>query len=285
MKTPYDAEVYLATNPGNGQRVIVKRHKPKFCDNSELLRRTETHVLLNHPCIVRILRFSLATHSTSPEIHTEYAECGSLQNVLAHVRRGAIPFFWHATGKSIIICGIVLGMLFVHRRGLMHNRLGPQHIMINALGRALIGGFDFFGLPSPREMTYLLREVLPRNELFTSAVDVAIFAVIVYQIIVSTPVNLPRTSHPHYLWPRSIVELPPIPDAYGKLMQRLCESCISQNPESRPSFADILDEFWRHDFALMPGANAALIRDYVCGVLLWEEQYAQSLQQIHPHGL
>jgi hypothetical protein len=51
------------------------------------------------------------------------------------------------------------------------------------------------------------------------------------------------------------------------------------DPASCPSFADILDEFRRNDFALIPGANAALIRDYVCGVLLWEDQYAQPLQQ------
>jgi hypothetical protein len=42
------------------------------------------------------------------------------------------------------------------------------------------------------------------------------------------------------------------------------------DPESRPSFESIFDEFRSNNYQLFPGADAAVIGEYVWGVLAWE---------------
>jgi hypothetical protein len=67
-------------------------------------------------------------------------------------------------------------------------------------------------------------------------------------------------------------EMPTIPDSCGPFMQGLIPRCWAMNPESRPSFEDILDEFRVNNFALFPAVDATAVREYVTGVLAWEAQ-------------
>jgi hypothetical protein len=137
-------EICLARNPADGPRVAVHCSSHNDFGGMWFKRNFQVYATLNHPCILRILGVARPTESTLAEIHTEYAEYESLENVLARVRRGSIPVFWNPTGKCIIICGIVLGMLSLHRHRVMHQSLRPDTIVINSLGRAHILGLGDF---------------------------------------------------------------------------------------------------------------------------------------------
>jgi hypothetical protein len=50
-------------------------------------------------------------------------------------------------------------------------------------------------------------------------------------------------------------------------MQSLIPRCWSTNPNDRPSFEDILNEFRSCGFAILPGADADVIRKAVSEVL------------------
>jgi serine/threonine protein kinase len=81
-----------------------------------------------------------------------------------------------------------------------------------------------------------------REEAYTSKVDVFSFGLILYEILVGTPVF--PDSMPPFPIMRQFFEgsMPPIPATCGQFMQQLIPRCWSMNPESRPSFAEILVE-------------------------------------------
>jgi serine/threonine protein kinase len=71
----------------------------------------------------------------------EWASNGSLSRAYRIIKTPQCPSFLKPTGLSIIICGIVLGMRFMHSRGFIHQDLKPSNILINDQGRVVIGDF------------------------------------------------------------------------------------------------------------------------------------------------
>jgi serine/threonine protein kinase len=110
------------------------------CDNAQFFRELEILIKLNHPCIVRILAFVVPNmsgwgdaHTGLDEIHTEFAENGSLQSVLKRGKEGRVPSFWNPLGIGIITCGMVLRMRFVHSSGFIHRDLSNSSVHYAAL--------------------------------------------------------------------------------------------------------------------------------------------------------
>jgi hypothetical protein len=61
-------------------------------------------------------------------------------------------------------------------------------------------------------------------------------------------------------------------------MQRLISRCWSLDPQSRPSFAEIVDELQLNNFDNFPGADPRVLREYITGILAWEAGYSLSQQ-------
>jgi serine/threonine protein kinase len=274
------AEVFLETDSANGQKVAVKYIFPTLFDQQTFLREIEALTKLHHPCVLSILGYVLPSGQQSAEIHTEFAESGSLAAVMKRAKSGSIPGFWNPTGKGIIISGVVLGMIYVHSEKYIHRDLKPMNIMINGKGRALIGDFgasryeDNESTQTPGSETgtvhYAAPELFQETIPYTNKVDVFSFGSILYEILVGSPVFDP--DEPPFPVMRVILagEMPPVPDSCGKYMQQLITRCWSKEPESRPSFPDIFEDFRAHNFAIFPDADGHMIRDYVCGILAWE---------------
>jgi serine/threonine protein kinase len=97
--------------------------------------------------------------------------------------------------KGIIICGLVLGMRFVHSQGIMHRDLKPSNILINDLGQTLIGDFgssryewdDATLTGGAGTVNYAAPEQF-RDEGTTNKVDIFSFASILYEIYVGSAV-------------------------------------------------------------------------------------------------
>jgi hypothetical protein len=73
---------------------------------------------LGHPCTV--LGFVVSSELTKLKIVRVYSPFGSLQEVFQ-----TAPPWWVATMKSIEVTGIVIGMQFVHRFGLLYLNVKP----------------------------------------------------------------------------------------------------------------------------------------------------------------
>jgi serine/threonine protein kinase len=275
--------VTLETDPMDGRKFAVKHISTVVLDKTAFFREIEVLTKLNHPCVLRILGWSFPSKSTDAEIHTEYAVNGSMRDVLERVQRGSKFNFWNATGKGIIICGIVLGMRFVHSHGIMHRDLEPSNILISDLGHALISDFgtsrsewdDATLTCETGTVNYAAPEMYCDEE-YTSKVDVFSFGLILYEILVGCAV-FPACMQPFPIMRQVLTgTMPAIPAKCGKFMQSLIARCWSMNPQSRPSFEAIFVELQLNGFDNFPDADPRVIREYVTGILAWEVRYELS---------
>jgi hypothetical protein len=103
-----------------------------------------------------------------------------------------------------------------------------------------------------------------------SKCDVFSFGLILYEILVGTPVFGRREPPLPVLRRVCSGAFPPIPPRCGEFMQRLICRCWAQKPGDRPSFEEILIEFRECDFDIVPDCRADEIRDFCDGILQWE---------------
>jgi serine/threonine-protein kinase len=181
--------VILMKDP-NGIQTFAIKHFHSDIPESAFMSELETLVKLNHPCILRIFGYVLPAKRSQAEIHMEWASNGSLSRAYRIIKTSQCPFFLKPTGLSIIICGIVLGMRFMHSRGFIHQDLKPSNILINDKGRVVIGDFG-----SSRNVNADITPVgagtlqyaapeLGEEVDWTSRVDVYSFGLILYELLV-----------------------------------------------------------------------------------------------------
>jgi hypothetical protein len=267
--------VFLVNDPRWHGTFAIKRFHPHISD-SLCMAEIEILVKLNHPCIVRILKYSLPTNSLQAEIQMEWAANGSLAGVLQLVRSGQPPPFWNPTGISIIVSGIVLGMRFMHSRGFIHQDLNPSNNLVNAEGKTLISDFgssrcesveitptssgtDQYGAP---EMCY--------DDDWTRQIDVYSFGLILYEILVGSPVFAEHEDPDELTEKQLLGYVPEMGSRVSPFMGQVIRTCLELNPSIRPSFDDILTKLETHDFEVLPGTDKATVREYVRAVTAWE---------------
>jgi serine/threonine protein kinase len=272
--------VFLVKDANGAGKFALKRFDRGKFDPSTLMREAETLAKLNHPCIVEIRSFLLPSETEPAEIHMEYAPNGSLDRILTLVRQGAKPSFWTPTGIGIIICGIVLGMRFMHSHNFVHQDLKPANFLLIVDGRTLISDFgtsrckavDHTPTHDTGTPYYAAPELYEEKER-TEKVDVFSFGLILYEVLVG------RAVFPKSLTPMDIIRLhragerPEIPDTVFPVMKMLIGKCWSPNSSERPSFNDIIQEITSNSFQVVPGAQRSQIGEYVQGVLDWEQMY------------
>jgi serine/threonine protein kinase len=272
------SSVTLARDPRTNRSFAVK-HMSASHEQFYLLQEVETLAKLNHPCIVRIYGWVLPEGHRTAEIHMEYAENKSLKDALHTLNRGDIPTFWNPTGIGIIICGLVLGMRFVHSRGIIHRDLKPSNILLGRKGRALVADFgtsqSVYEDRTPVEATihYAAPELFEDGAQITTKCDVFTFGLVLYEILARKPVFDCEWDPPFAVIRRLRArDLPAIPSGWGELMADLIPSCWNGDPAERPSFDEIFCSFERSAFEIVPEGNAKEIRDYCQAVLAWEER-------------
>jgi serine/threonine protein kinase len=272
------SQVRVDRDPGTGEQIAVKCLSGKDFDNISFIREVEVLAALNHPCVLRIVKCAFPRNGEPAEIRTEYAEQGSLEDVLKLGKMRRHTQFWTPTRIAIVICDMVLGLRFVHFREIVHRDLKPSNVLIRRNGRALIGDFGASRFKSDdATMTgveatvyYAAPELFVENAELTPKVDVWAFGLILYEIVAGFAV------FPSSLSPFEVIRQlrgqrrPVIPEECGEYLDNLIRRCWSHAPADRPSFDDILREFQAREFAIVPEANCHKIRGAVDGVLSWE---------------
>jgi serine/threonine protein kinase len=261
-------------------KAIAVKHFSSVSDTRIFLREVDIMVKLNHPCVLRILKWALPEHSTEGEIHTEFAPNGSLKSLLADVNAGQKPAFWNPTGIGILICSIVLAMRYIHSRRIIHHDLKPSNILINAKEYVWICDFGVshseddvatFG-STTGTLRYAAPEQFEESAICTTKCDVFTVGLILYEILAGTPVF--SLSEPHLVVMSRLrdMDLPDVPSGHGELMRSLIGHCWKHDPGQRPSFAEIFDQFTLANFEILPGVDRRRIRDFVNSILNWESR-------------
>jgi serine/threonine protein kinase len=271
------AIVSLAEPLDGTEPFAIKQFSSERFNESRFFREVETLIKLKHPCIPRLLRFALPSPYERAEIHMEYAHCGSLQSVLKDVALDSAPSFWNPTGISIIICGIVVGMRFVHSRNIIHHNLKPSNVLLKEEGYPLITDFGkarnaFYdctrsGLNGT--LQYTAPEMFSSSDT-TTRVDVFSFGSILYEMLVGASVFGLRVPLFEIVRRLKDHEMPDIPDTVPSSIQTLISRCWEFGPGLRPSFDDIMKTFEGNDFDIVPGADQGKVREYVLSLCAQE---------------
>jgi abelson tyrosine-protein kinase 1 len=272
------SRVRLVRDPATGKTIAVKYFSGPNLDRNGFIREVNFLAALNHPCVLRIIGWAFPEGSSCGEVHTEFAEQGSLADVLIRRQMESGGAFWTATRMAIVICDIVLGMRFVHLKRIIHRDLKPSNVLIQGNGRALIGDFGSSRLASDDAtlteqsgtVHYAAPELFDEFGELTDKVDVWAFGLILYEIVTGPAV------FPLSLQPFEVIrkmrrrDRPMIPEECGQYMEGLIGRCWSEDASTRPSFEEILGEFRSRQFAILPGVDCREIAGAVEGVLLWE---------------
>jgi serine/threonine protein kinase len=262
----------------------VKHFSAAF-DHALFLKEVETLAKLNHPCVLRILKWAFPGDAKEAEIHMEFAPGGSLETVLEQGTSGRTPAFWNSTGIGITICGIVLGMRYVHSRGIMHRDLKPSNILFDSNHRPLIADFgtswmindNATPLGSGTTVYYAAPEMYQDDVKCTTKCDIFSFGLVLYEILTGRPVfHAPELAFPVIRRLRA-GDLPELPEEHGPLMQKVVRKCWEMDPANRPSFQDILMWFEEQNFEILPTAHAIQIREFCTAVRAWENQAGISI--------
>jgi serine/threonine protein kinase len=150
---------------------------------------------------------------------------------------------------------------------------------VNEHGHALIGDFgtsrpvnyDATLTPDTGTVHYAAPEMYKESVHFSGKVDVFSFGLILYEILTGRPVFPPHMRPFPILGKVLKGDMPEIPVRLTPIMQTIIHSCWAMNPETRPSFAEVLKEIEMANFAIVPGADPDTIREFCAAVSAWEE--------------
>jgi hypothetical protein len=269
------SKVTVQRDPTTGKRVAVKHI---WFPTASFMMEVESLAKLNHPCILRIVGWRHPDSlGNAAQIHTEYAPNGSLARLLTD---SPSPLsISNATRTAIIICGIVLGMRYIHLSGLIHRDLKPANILLNEKHHPLIGDFgsSLFQADdvTPTFDSGTIRYAAPEQygeDAPTPKSDVFSFGLVLYELLVGSPVFSPSERSFSVIRRLRKGELPVVPGDCGFFMQELIARCWAHDPDVRPSFHQILWEICCVNFAILPNAAPNEIQDFCDAIVDWERK-------------
>ncbi|KAK8883863.1 hypothetical protein M9Y10_042963 [Tritrichomonas musculus] len=214
----------------------------KFFYEYELLNQ------LDHPNVVKTFGFCYGNRKQPPSILLEYCPFNLRDFILKRKLKDV--------DIVRIIVEICNAMKYVHQLGIIHRDLKPENILLSTTRKVKLSDFGISRLVTPETQTesytqgigtlqFMAPELLSKRAKYNEKVDVYAYGVVVYFIL--TGGELPNIS---------IIDVgngkkAKIPRTVNKFSQKLIYSCWSQNPNDRPSFAEIGDLIAKNGYALI----------------------------------
>jgi serine/threonine protein kinase len=273
-----DTVSVLVKDSDEGEVIVVKQLP--FLGSAEVAFEREVNALfqMHHPCVLS-LRFIILPQAPrsvtirgkhveqpgiGPRIATDFVGSHTLKSVLA-----SPPDWWTATRQSQSVMSIVLGMSYIHSRGLIHRDLKPANILVDNDHRIVIADFgssreyerDITATENVGTPLYRAPEVSGGS--YDQKVDVYSFGLILYEIVVgegilSTPEGCARAYETIRRKNRPI-----IPGGVLKGVRNLIELCWSGKAAERPSFSDIERELTKMNYAIVDGVDSIHVRKFI----------------------
>ncbi|KAK8892813.1 hypothetical protein M9Y10_030061 [Tritrichomonas musculus] len=221
----------------------------------DLSREVNILIKINHPSIIRFVGFSpINFHDEQkPVIVTEFLSNGTLYDIIELEKKGLSNKLWTDTRKLINIYGIAAAMSYLHAHNIIHRDLKPANILMDDFLFPKIADFGLSKIkyqnPSDDATQstiavkgtpiYMPPEVWSCAE-YTTSCDVYSYGIIVYEIITNNDpfkgFNSDQIKAKIQSGFRPKIDLIP-----SESYQRLIEDCWQQDPNSRPTFDNILE--------------------------------------------
>jgi hypothetical protein len=232
--------------------------------------RRSVHSLLrfHHPCIVEFVGIV-----GSESVATGMVRGCSLQKVIGNQWSFE---WWSPTVRTIVICGIVHALRYIHRLGLVVSDLHPGSIVIDdEHHHPHLCRFPFCAAEKSRlEYSYhfaALTAIYQDPEIFGIGLecpvkdyDVYTFAVIAYEII--TGLSFVRDMGRSFLHIIHSLQNSNRPEI-GRIIERdvadLIEKCWSPAASDRPSFEEIFEFLRARRFDIIPQSDLCQVESYI----------------------
>jgi hypothetical protein len=262
--------VKLMEDAGTKERFAVKFFNepgganPDFGAN--FMREVELMISLQHPCILRIVGYSLPTHTLPAQIGTVFAANGSLRCALdSHLLDN--------TGIVIVICGLVRGLQFLHSKNVMHRDLKPENILLDEHQWPQIGDFgssrlldlDLTQTRQPGTPLYMAPELYDETG-YTTAVDIFSFGLILYELLVGRRA-FSSTIAPYVLMKKVTTgDRPEIPADVSEAGCKMIKRCWNVDPAIRPSIDEVAAEFEAIQFRVKPNVDTRRLSAFIASL-------------------
>jgi serine/threonine protein kinase len=224
----------------------------------------KTFAKLKHPCILGFQGFVLNERLKEAKIMTEFMPNGTLEDIITAEKRIS------PTKRAKIVCGIVLGMRFMHSKGVIHRNLKSLNIYLDGLWRPRIGSSYFLtydeSLPEHVETTRYMAPECFEERGSTKMMDVYSFGLILYEILVGRSVFSRGKSVDEV---RKLIRegnRAEIPQTVPRNVRKLIKRCWSQNPEQRPTFEEVFGHLNDMDFQIVSGVKPEKIIQFIAEI-------------------
>jgi serine/threonine protein kinase len=266
--------VQVLRNIRTSRMIVVKYYQlGAVWDACRFAAEADVLVNLYHPCILPIRGISAPGQGIGCGISTKFMENGSLDDVLYEVRNGNRPKFWTDTNIAAAIVGIVMGMRYLHMKGIIHCNLKPSNLLIDHLMQVKIADFatskledmDAIAWNAEPDVTYMAPEL--NDEDYTSSVDVYSFGVILNEMVMSST-SLKMEDQ----WKVKETKTD-IPTVASPIVRKLVNRCCSRDPKLRPSFKEIFSELEGAKWVILRDSDASAVAGYVRAITRWELEW------------
>lgn len=241
-------EVYLVK--WRGTEVAAKTIRSSIASNPRVIETFMQELglwqKLRHPNIVQFL--GVLKPSDPLAFLTEYLPNGSLYDILR--RKGRLD---PLTAVAYAL-DIARGMNYLHQHkphAIIHRDLTPRNVLQDEAGHLKVTDFGLSKIVQRNDIGYKMtggtgsyRYMAPevyRREAYGKSIDVFSFALIVHEMFQGGPSN--RAEDPEEVADRRAYEdsRPPLSSyMYPEPVKVLLRECWDKNPESRPTFEEII---------------------------------------------
>jgi serine/threonine protein kinase len=270
-------------NNATGQVCAVKELAPS-CSEELFFRELEILRAIHHPNVLGLIGYYPAEPGEKGDepfaLVTEWMPKGSLDDVLHGPSAAPLT----ETQKMKIIVGIILGVRYLHKAGIMHRDLKPGNILLTQDFSPKVGDLGSARLEDPGTTltsnqgtaAYLAPEIT--EGVYGRPVDIFAFGIMVWEIVTGEQPYKDLVARGALFVITQIVKgVRPDTSAVPKIARNLMEVCWRAEPDKRWWFQHIFDSLICYNYDLPPGVDVAEIKRYVNEVRAEETKHPPPL--------
>jgi serine/threonine protein kinase len=270
-------------NKATGQVSAVKE-LARSCPETLFFRELEVLRQIHHPNVLGLIGYYAAESGENGDqplaLVTEWLPKGSLDDVLHGPSATALT----PTQKMKIIVGIILGVRYLHKAGIMHRDLKPGNILLTEDFSPKIGDLGSARLEDPGTTltsnqgtaAYIAPEIIEGS--YGRPVDIFAFGIMLWEIITGEqPYKELLRKGGLFVITQIAKGIRPDVSGVSPNAKRLIERCWSARPDDRPWFQHIFDKLVRNNYDLLDGVTVAEITRYVEGIRAEETKHPPPL--------
>ena len=267
-------DVYKIIDERTGEAICKKvmkecREEAAFKTLKNSLKELEAGMNIRHPCICEAIGYS--THERLPEVGTKNQQKKKTTIALFFellpfsvedvIKKGLLS----NTLKVRIAVEVAFGMSHLHSLGMIHRDLKLGNIMMNSVFDSKIIDFGLVHISdismTESSMTkgigtlaYMSPEMVNEED-YDNKTDVYSYGIVLFKLFSE---RLPKQSMRDRM-NNVPMGYPTESDEISKYRIRLIRRCTKFEAERRPTFDDIIDDLFSHNFGLAPEVDVKVI--------------------------